>query len=51
MLVAQPATVCGPASSMTAWSAPFVKLGASLTALTESVTVTVFEKVVPSLAF
>ena len=34
MPVAQPATVCAPASSSTVWSAPFVKLGASLTAVT-----------------
>ena len=32
--VAQPATVCAPLSSSTVWSAPFVKLGASLTAVT-----------------
>ena len=30
--VAQPATVCAPASSLIVWSAPFVKVGASLTA-------------------
>src|SRR5262245_51555956 len=34
MPVAQPLTVCAPASSSTVWSAPLVKLGASLTALT-----------------
>ena len=34
MLVAQLATVCAPASSATVWSAPLVKLGASLTAVT-----------------
>src|SRR5258707_209407 len=28
---AQPATTCGPASSSTAWSAPFANTGASLT--------------------
>ena len=32
--VAQPLTVCAPASSATVWSAPFVKLGASLTPVT-----------------
>ena len=32
--VAQPVTVCAPASSSTVWSAPLVKLGASLTAVT-----------------
>ena len=46
--VAQPLTVCGPASSATVWSAPFVKDGASLTGLTvrwkESFTVTPFVK-------
>src|SRR5258705_110389 len=30
-LVAQPGTVCGPESSRTDWSAPLMKLGASLT--------------------
>src|SRR5881397_4009129 len=34
MAVAQPATLCAPESSATVWSAPFVKLGASLTATT-----------------
>ena len=32
--VAQPGTVCAPASSSTVWFAPFVKLGASLTGVT-----------------
>src|SRR5438874_284814 len=39
MLVAQPATVCGPASSSTVWLAPLVKLGGSLTAVTAMVNV------------
>jgi hypothetical protein len=34
MAVAQPATVCAPESSRALWSAPFVKLGASLTGVT-----------------
>ena len=34
MAVAQPAALCAPVSSATVWSAPFVKLGASLTATT-----------------
>ncbi len=49
--VAQPATVCAPASSSTVWSAPFVNDGASL--MPETVTVIVpasFESTVPSLA-
>ena len=37
--VAQPATVCAPASSSTVWSAPFVKDGASLTSVTVIVNV------------
>ena len=37
--VAQPATVCAPASSRTVWSAPLVKLGASLTGVTVIVNV------------
>src|SRR5438093_13459219 len=32
--VAQPATVCGPASSSTVWFAPFVNDGTSLTGVT-----------------
>ena len=32
--VAQPATVCSPASSITVWFGAAVKLGASLTAVT-----------------
>ena len=32
--VAQPATVCAPASSSTVWSGPLVNDGASLTAVT-----------------
>src|SRR6516225_5734194 len=39
MLVAQPATVCGPASSKTVWSAPLTKLGASFTGVTVIVNV------------
>ena len=34
--VAQPATDCAPTSSFTVWSAPLVKLGASLTGFTVS---------------
>ena len=37
--VAQLATFCAAASSFTAWSSPFVKLGASLTPLTVMVNV------------
>ena len=37
--VAQLATLCAPASSLTVWSAPLVKLGASLTATTVMVKV------------
>ena len=43
MAVAQPATVWAPASSCTVWSAPLVKDGASLTGLTVTVTLDVFE--------
>src|ERR1700760_1596511 len=32
--VANPATVCGPASSATVWFAPALKVGASLTGVT-----------------
>ena len=39
--VAQAVTVCAPASSATVWSAPLVKLGASLTPLTVIVNVCV----------
>ena len=39
MAVAQPATVCAPASSVTVWSAPLVNDGASLTAVTVTVKV------------
>ncbi len=41
MAVAHPATLCGPAFCFTAWFAPFVKLGASLTGLTVIDTVAV----------
>ncbi len=37
--MAQPATDCAPASSVTVWSAPLVKLGASFTAVTVIVNV------------
>ena len=47
--VAQPAMVCAPESSSTAWSAPLTKLGASLTGLTVIDTVAVFESSSPSL--
>ena len=39
MSVAQPVTVCAPASSFTVSSAPLVKLGASLTGVTVIVNV------------
>jgi len=39
MLVAQFATVCGPASSRSVWSLPFEKLGASFTGVTVMVNV------------
>src|SRR5205809_7101542 len=39
MLVAHPVTDCEPGSSSTVWSAPLVKLGASLTAVTVMVNV------------
>src|SRR5438093_5412096 len=42
--LAQPATVRAPASSATVTSGPFVKPGASLTAVTVTVTATVFER-------
>ena len=42
--------VCGPASSCTVWSAPLVKLGASLTALTVMVKVWAGEVSTPPLA-
>ena len=43
MKLAQPSRVCGPASSLTVWSAPLTKLGASLIGLTVIVTVATFE--------
>ena len=43
MAVAQPATDCAPESSSTVWSAPLVKDGTSLTGLTVTVTLDVFE--------
>jgi hypothetical protein len=48
--VAHPRTVCGPASSATVWSAPFAKLGVSLTAVTVTVTVAALDSRVLSFA-
>ncbi len=50
MLVAQVAAVCAPASSLIAWSAPLVKLGASFTAVTVTVTVATLLSRPPSFA-
>ena len=48
--VAQPVTVCGPLSSSTVSSAPFVKLGASFTVVTLMTNVCVGDASTPPLA-
>ena len=48
--MAQPDTLWAPASSFTVWSAPFVKLGASLTAFTVIVKVWAADVSTPPLA-
>ena len=47
MNVAQPVTVCAPASSSVVWLAPLVKLGASLTAVTVIVSIFVVASMPP----
>ena len=44
MPLAQPGMLCGPESSATVWSAPAVKLGASLTGLTVTFTVAIISE-------
>jgi hypothetical protein len=48
--VAQPVTICAPASSATIWSGPTVKEGGSFTAATVIVTLATLESAVPSFA-